>query len=348
MPDTLVVDEALDLFNNTLPELNPMKMVQVAQTLQDYPFQQRLMRRDRVVLSGGDYIDVPVMYKGSGQAKFVGLGEKRSAAFADTTAKGRVDWTHSTWYWGVPDDRMLKMNSGRHQIYDLLNLEREKGRLANIEMLEAAGWSKPDDSTDKKTLFGIPMWVTHSGTEGFNGPDPAGFPSGTINLSRTTYPMLSNYTGTYSAVTKGDLVMLMRRAKLLTGFKSPIGIMDFRFGRGDRMRIFCGQRPKLQFETLGENQNESLGRDLATMDGQIVFHGSPIEYVPYLDADTTDPVYMLNFDFFQTYIMEGEFQNERPAIRPSDQPRTIVVWVDSSHQTICVNPRTQAYFRKSA
>jgi hypothetical protein len=59
------------------------------------------------------------------------------------------------------------------------------------------------------------------------------------------------------------------------------------------------------FEEEVEKQNMSLGNDIASKDGRVVFKSTPLTWVPKLDSSTDDPVFLLDWKVLTVGIMAG-------------------------------------------
>ena len=101
-------------------------------------------------------------------------------------------------------------------------------------------------------------------------------------------------------------------------------------------------------EELGEQQNENLGRDLASMDDNMAFRKSPLIWVPQLDgnADETDPIIFINWSWFYPVFLKGEYLREgKPQVSPK-QHATFVTHIDTSWNLLCTDRRRQAILTK--
>lgn len=334
LTDTAIID----LAKSTLDDFGPPKFTQVAQAFVDYEAVNRILRRDRVQFDSGKKISRRLMVNHSGAARHVGLYSKDNVIIGDVLAEIDVPWKHTMTYWGW-ERREFLMNRGRAAIVKLMESRRADGMLALIELLEAAVWSKPDDSNDTDPPFGIPYWLVKNTSEGFNGGDPSGFSSGAGNLQHANW---KNWTFAYTTVDKADCIKKMRKAYRNIGFKSPMNIPDFRNGRGNRYRVYVNETTIAAFEDVGEAQNENLGRDLAPMDDSMAFRRNPIVWVPYLDSDTTHPIYMLDFASFFPFFLRGDWMRETEPEKVFDSHNSFVVFIDLTWNLICVDRRRNA------
>jgi len=282
MPNLADTDIA-DLVAGTLYELGRMKFQQIAQELQEYEVMSKWLKKDRVVEDSGIGIQRTLMVSTAGAARHVGQYEVDDTDQKDILTQLQVPWRHAETYWVFTRQEVL-MNSGKALVVNILKPRRCGAMLDLAEELEAKAWSAPSVS-DNKLPYGLPYYVVASATAagGFNGTVTSGHTT-VANVNPTTYPKYRNYTGHYAAVTKLDLVKKLRTMHRKVGWKSPVTVQDYRRGSGDKRRLYCDETVISKFEDLGESQNENLGRDLASMDGQMTFRRHPIIWVPQLDS----------------------------------------------------------------
>jgi len=108
------------------------------------------------------------------------------------------------------------------------------------------------------------------------------------------------------------------------------------------LRLYVNETTISDIEDVGEAQNENLGRDVASMDDKIVFKKHPIEYIEYLDGDTTNPVYMLDKNTITPFVLKGDYLRESDAARSPKQHNVFEVHVDLSINFVCTNRRANA------
>ena len=95
----------------------------------------------------------------------------------------------------------------------------------------------------------------------------------------------------------------MRRAHRKSKFRSPVSHSQptLKMGNG----IYTNDSVIGELEEALEAQNMNLGNDLASKDGKTLFKGTPVTYAPYLDNDTSNPVYMLDWKWMSVGVMAG-------------------------------------------
>lgn len=123
---------------------------------------------------------------------------------------------------------------------------------------------------------------------------------------------------------------------------SPIDVTDFRKGRGQNYRIYVNEATISSMEDIGEAQNENLGRDLASMDETMTFRKHPIIFTAKLDADSTNPVYMLDFSQIYPVVLAGDVFRETGPNQAPNQHNVRNVFIDLSWNLVCYDRRRQA------
>lgn len=335
MPTT---DNLADLIEVTLDDLGKPGFTEIASALQDYVAMTRLIRRERVQFESGTGVEKRIMLDHSGAAKNVLPYEQDSYNVADVMGNFRVPWRHTNTNWGV-ERTEIAMNRDPARIVELIKVRRADAMISLAERMETDFWSKPADSSDETTPFGVLYWIVSNATTGFNGGNPAGFSGGAGGLSSTTYPRWANYTAQYTNMTKDDGVTAMRDIYRKIQFKSPTDHPNHRKGP-DKYEIFTNDTGIAAVETVGEQQNENLGRDIARMDDRIVFRGRPVHWVPQLDgnADVTDPFIFINWAVLNPVFLRGEFLHEETHRAPN-QHKVTVTDTDLTWNVCAVNRR---------
>jgi hypothetical protein len=209
------------------------------------------------------------------------------------------------------------------------------------EYLEAVLWSKPVDDTDTLTPFGIAYWVVKNATEGFTGGNPTGFTSGRAGINSNTYTRWKNWSAPYSEISKTDLVRKMRRAARKTRFRSVVSHAEPTLGAMAN-GIYTNDTVLGIMEELLEDQNMNLGNDLDSKGGRVQFKSSPVIYAPYLDNDTENPVYMLDWKWLAIGVMPGWENNMTKPYMVPNKHLVRRVDLDATLQMICTNLRRQA------
>jgi len=342
----LTDSDLVDLGKAVLKDLGRLKFNQIATTLQKYEVMSRIMRKDKVQFDGGNGIQRNIMVDHSNAAKQVGLFEEDTLNVGDVLAQMDIPWRHTTTNYAYERHEILVAQGDAEKVVDIIKVRRIDAMISLAKLMEEQFWSKPLTSADKLEVFGVPYWVCKNAATGFNGGDPAGFASGAGNMAVADYPRWQNYTAQYTAVTKADLIKSMRKAYRQIQFESPVDIPDYRNGRGDQFRLYVNEDTLETMEDVGEAANENLGRDLAPFDDTITFRRNPIVWVPFLDDDTSDPVYMINFAWFYPVFLKGDYLRETDPKIAAKQHNVFEVFVDCTWNLLCTDRRSQAVLSK--
>jgi hypothetical protein len=324
-----------DLIATTLKDLGEMRFTEIATDLQDHVAMRVLLKKDRVSLESGTGIQWDVMIASNGSAQNVGLYATDNVNVPDVMVQASTVWRNTTANYAI-ERREVAMNRTPRRIVDLLKTRRIACMIDLAERMESNFWNFPA-AADTLTPLGVPYWCTKNATEGFNGGIPSGY-SSVAGLSPTTYPRWNNWTYQYTSVTRDDFIRHARQAATKTFFRPPVdGIPTF--NTGDVYGFFSNYTVIGQLEEAVESQNEDLGNDLASRDGQTIFRRVPVTYVPKLDGDTTNPFYGLNFGVFKTYILSGEWLRETNIPIAPGQHTVSQQHVDCTYNFVCKDRR---------
>lgn len=335
---TLTADGIDDLILLTQRNLGSYKWTDIETPLQEYHAMGRLVNKKKVKFESGTGIQFQVMVANSGAAKHVGMFETDNVNVANVMKNANIGWRHTTTNWGY-ERREVLMNAKPSKIVDLVKTRRVDAMSSLARLMEDTFWSKPSDDTDEKTPFGIAYYVVKNSSTGFNGGAAAGFASGPAGLSPTTYPGWKNYTDQYAAVSASDLIRKMRRAYYFTGFMSPVPQPQYHMG--DDLGIYTNYTVLGLMEEALEAQNDSLGNDMASKDGKALFRGVKVMWVPWLENDTTNPVYGLNWGSLYPTVLSGDFMTESAPMQSAKQHNMREVHVDLTWNMCCKDRRKQ-------
>jgi hypothetical protein len=339
----LQADNLPDLIASTLKDLGEMKITEIATDLQDHVAMKNLLKKNRVVLESGTGIQWDVMVTQSGAARTVGLYASDNVNVGDVLVQANAPWRHLTTNYAF-DAREMDMNRSPRRIVDLLKIRRIDCMISLAELMEDLFWRAPA-TTNTLDPYGVPYWITKNNTEGFNGGMFTGY-TAIGGLSSTTYPRWQNWSGQYTSVTKDDLIRKMRHMAVKTNFRPPVdGIPTF--NTGDNHGIYANYTTIGLLEEQLEAQNDNLGNDVASKDGDVLFRRSKVQYVPKLDADTTDPVYFINWGVFKTFILRGWWLKESKINMQPGQHTVASVHVDATLNWICRDRRRNGVLAKN-
>jgi len=305
---------------------------------------------------------------GNGTAEFVGLFQNDTLNRVEALAQGKLSPRFLTANWCY-DKREQVLNSGEASkgkllaIVEFVKLQMELMYQSAYDKLERTlGGVGPATADDKKTPHGIAFYVQKQSNNdasshpngAFDGKDPQLATSSSVStltsvyrcgLSSSTYARWANWAAQYAAITKEDLVKKMRIASHKTNFRSPLSLAEPKLSTG--RSIFTNLNVLQELETILESQNMNLGNDVASKDGKTLFKGTPVEYVPILDSDTQDPIYMLDWNTLVFATVSG-WDKRVTAPKESDaQHNTMRGFLDWAVEMGCTNLRNQAVIAKA-
>jgi hypothetical protein len=299
----LTPDQINDLVEGTLPDIVKKGGYTNLQTdITEFVGMSNLYDKHIKTFHGGMPWRLDAQVDQNHSAKWTALYGEDSAAGGDTMEKieirPRFLTANITW-----DVKEPMFQQGSSAIYDLLETRSTARDVSIAEKLEYSIFSGAQDSSDKLTMYGLDYWLQRSSSAGFNGGNPAGFPEGCGGLSTVKVPRWANYTDTYSAISKVDLVKAMRTAFVKTGFKSITKNAVPTVGKGKG--IYTTTDVLLEFEDILDAGNMNLGNDLTNDDGVVLFKGREVVAVPMLDTDTTAPIMMIDWSTMAFGIQAG-------------------------------------------
>lgn len=338
----LTVQDIADMIEATHKNRQKDKFNQIAQRAVEFPAFAYFVKRKRVKMATGSLIHRTVMLSTSNQSRQVGLYQTDTMNVADNMGAAEAPWRHTNTPYGW-DVREIFMQSGPERIFDIMKARRADAELSRVQNMSTQLWSTPTADSDKTTIWGFPYWVVINANTGFNGA--AAYGSTTGGLSHANW---QNYTAQYAAVTKTDLIDKMIDAARKTRFVSPISIEDYKQGVTERFKIFAPLTVVKGIEKLQEQQNDSLGSDVAPMFGKANFNRTPITWEPELDSTGTAttaakaPVYMLDLDYWEPTFLESDFERVSKPTQAPNQHNVLAVHIDDSWNLMCTDRRRQA------
>ena len=325
-----------DLILSTLKDLGELKFTAIISDLQKHVAMRELIKKNRIVLDSGTAIQWQLMIGTSNAAKWTGMYAQDNVDVREVMTQASMPWRHSTTNYGV-DQREIDMNREPRRIVELIKVRRIDAMTAMAELLENAFWGVPGPMDDR-TPHGVPYWIVKNNVEGFFGGAPTGF-TDVGGVSPTTYTRWRNWTSQYAAVTKADLVRKLRQAYTKTNFTPPTeGIPTYSTGR--KYGMYTNYEVISKLEEILEGQNDDLGNDVASQDGLVHFRKIPVEYVPRLDADTTNPIYGIDWGNFKTYVLRGWWLKETRIGNVANQHTVSTVHIDNTLNWVCKDRRS--------
>lgn len=334
-PNALTPVAIGDLVNTTLRDLGKPKFTEIATPLQKHTAMRNLMQKNRIELSSGYGVQWDVMVTESGAAANVGLGASDNVDDQDLMTLATADWRNSTTNYAIIG-QVLSMNMEPSRIVEYIRVKRIGALISMAELMEGNFWGPPVNINDNLTPWGVNMWIVKNATQGFNGAAPSGYT--TIGLNPTTYPNWQNWTDLYVNVSVNDLIRRWRKAATFTDFQPPVDGIPTP-NTGDEYGFYMNYGVLGPLEEQLSAQNDNLGPDIARYDGKTLFRRVPCVWIPKLEADTTNPVYGINWGWFKTYVLKGWWLKETHVPIYPNQHTVSAHFIDCTYQFITKNRR---------
>ena len=343
----LQADQIQDLITVTLKDLGRLKFTELASTLQEYHALGKLIDQYKVQYQSGTAIQYNIMLNQSGAAKNVGLFESDNVNIADVMTTASIPWRHCTTNYAF-ERREVQFNATPARIVELVKIRRTDAMISLAELMEKNFWQAPPSTSDTTHPYGIAYHIAKgaTGEEGFTGDNPFAqdgsqfSDNAGIDSSLSTNSAWRNYYADYESVTKTDLIRKWRKAAVFTNFKPPVPVADY--NTGNNYAYYTNYNVIGRLEEALEAQNDNLGNDIASKDGQLVFRQVPVMWVPHLETDTTNgtnPVYGVNWGTLKPVFLSGEYMREEGPTQVPGQHTTMQVFVDSTLNFMCTDRR---------
>lgn len=335
MATPILAENVGDLVADTLKDLGKPKYTDISSNLQEHTAMNNLMRRNRMVLESGVGIQFNVLVAQSNNAKHVSPAQSDVTNIVDGMVQASTVWRFSQTSYSIVA-QFAAMNREPARIVDWVKQQRIMGLISMVELMERTFWNAPS-ATDTLTPLGIPYWITKNATKGFNGGTLTGYTT-VANLNTTTYVNWNNWTGPYTAVTKDDFIRQAREAALKTKFKPPVDGIPTP-NTGDSMGYYTNYGVLQPLEEACESQNDDLGPDVASMDGKTIFRRLPVNWVPILEQDTTNPFYGINWGWLKLYFNAGWWMKETHIPIKAGQHNVSEHFIDCTWNIVSKNRR---------
>ncbi len=324
-----------DVVNDAIKDLGKPNFTDISSTIQKHVAMPNLLRKDRAVLESGTGIQFNVLVAQSNAARNVSVGESDNVNQADGMVQASTVWRNTNTSYQIIH-QLVSMNREPARIVDFVKQQRLMALISLVELMETNFWAAPSAS-DAKTPLGVPYWITKNATKGLTGDTLTGF-SNKAGLTKTTYPQWANFAFPYTAVTRDDFIRGAREAATLTDYRPPVDGIPTP-NTGDNYGFYTNYAVLQPLEEALESQNDDLGADIASQDGKVLFRRVPVSWVPWLNRDTTNPFYGINWGWFKTYVLKGEWLRETSI--PNAPGAHNIAWhfIDLTYQFVSKNLR---------
>jgi len=350
MANGLSMSELVDLTKTTLEDLPKMKF-EHPQAYQDHPILNRFLERGFKVGSGYQ-IKRNIVLTESGQAEQVQLYQGAQINVTDVQKQITSPWTFARVPWTIERHEAL-MNRQPAAYVELVSSRRQDSMMSLADLLEERAAKSIDSSSDSLNPRGIPYWISigASDEDGFYGGqtyDNSGNAITSVGgITPTDTDRWCNYFKDYDGPTAADtMVDAMHKVYRNIQFRAPRIVKDLDQGPLSRYQIFMDGDTIDAYEKYTRKSNENIGYDVGKFAGATAFQRVPIIWWPQLDNISSDiagtnPIYFINFNKFQPYILRGDEFHESEPMSDVTFPDVIVTYVSISYNYICTNRRAQ-------
>jgi len=357
------LSQLADMIEITLADL-PKQEFEVMWDDPEYEF-CRIYQNERMEIDGGSSIKRKVMLDPAGGAHYRRTFDTDEPDVEDVMKGIEVPWCQigTDYSWDI-FEILLNKNDEKGFI-NLMKTRRVAKLWGLAALIEERAWKTPTSATDDLYPYGVPYYLTFyesdntiSTTDGFNGQfikfQDATYSATVAGLNATTYDKWRNYCAVYSNI---DNAMLkkFRKAFLLTKFKAPLFINDPANKRNASKRIYCDADTAVELQDLADQRDdkhtggELMGNIRADDSGVVFINRLPVVYIPQLVGATATPIYCVDFSKFIPVVQEGYWMVEGEPMIDRQQHTTFTVYLDGSHQNLCVNRRAAGFvLHKSA
>ena len=328
-----------DLVAMTLPELGKAKFTDISLPLQKYWALNELMKENRITPQGGDYIQWRVKALLGTASRNVGLVFDDDVSIPDTMVVAEADWRGTTTNYGILGPE-LAMNSSSAKIIDL-EMERRIDMLEGLAVLmESNFWGPVVAADDNVTPWGVKTWITRPLTytaDGFVGGLPTSSYT-TIGLNPTTYSGWRSYFYKYTDLIPTDFVRKTSLAATRVNFTPPVNVPEY--NTGDNWKLYTNLSVQQSLEELVRSSNENLGPDIDAYHGQVTFRRMQMNWVPALDADTSNPIIGIQWGDFKTFVLPSWWMKQTYVPQVPGRHTMSAMHTDCIYQHVLRNRRT--------
>jgi hypothetical protein len=267
-----------------------------------------------------------------------------------------VPWTQIGTNYSWDRLEILRNKNSAKGFVNLMKVRRVDGLWSLADLIEERAWKTPESSSDDLYPNGVPYYLTFftdtSGTvntsSGFNGV-AAKYQDGTYTgsiagINATNEAKWRNYCALYTTVNNA-MLKAFRTAFVATRFKPPLFINDPASKRTAQKRVYASLDVVTDLMDLADQKDDKhSGKDVLSnlkVDDTLCYvNRLPVVYIPQLDGEDYTPIYCIDFAKFIPYVQDGYWMEEGEPQTDRGQHTTFTVFLDGSHNNLCLNRRT--------
>lgn len=358
-------DKLKDLIQTTLEDL-PKDQFETMWDSHDYEL-CRIYNQHRRQIDGGTSIERRVILDRNGRAKYRRLYDTDQPTVDQNVHTINVPWTQigTDYSWDVVE--LLRNKNSSKGFINLIESRRLERMWDLAELIEERGWQTPTSATDNLYPFGIPYYIPFldngSTTGGFHGKTIRyqGGTTGTIcaGLDAATESKWRSYGDVYTKVDNG-LLRKLRQAVRRTRFRpAPFVRSKGQDNVGPLIKMYSNDDIVTEMEDLADKRDDNntpkdlAGKVLHMFEGTVLVNRIPLKYIDQLDGLTVtdggsnsfepDPIYCVDWSKLQPIVQDGYWMEESEPMVDRGQHTTFTVFLDGSHQNLCINRRTVGF-----
>lgn len=331
---SLALEQFADLLTVTLPSRPVPKYTDLGTDLLDAPAAKVLMEQNAQEEQSGAQVKWPINVDNGDSYRHRSVTDHDRPNSVDGFIEATLNWRFSEASYSYYEEEVIT-NTGKAALVNLIDAKDNRMWASVFEGLETDFWAFPSAS-DALTPFGLPYWCTKNASTGFNGGIPSGY-SAVAGVSPTTYSRWNNYTAQYTNVTLDDFISKVRVMRDSTNFK-PLVQTPSLVGT-PRLMYASNMTVVHRIADVADSRNDNLGPDVTKMDGEAMINRIMVKRIPWLDRDTTDPFYQIDFGVFKI-IKHPKKWKKRTIQKPyPGQRNAIAVFVDFMFNFVCYSRR---------
>ncbi len=314
---TYQIENFGDLVATTQNKRGAPNITNAMSPLRDYPMARRILRDPRAgrtskipfkAAQGGPQIQFNVVVAHNNGARGVAITDTDQGSSQDGVISAIVPWRKYQTNYQIYYEEIIINQDPEVQINNLAEIREAQAMTALYELIDREAFGLPAEG-DVRKFFSIPMWVPKSATastgtsgpSGFTGKMPVGYSGSTLaSLNPTTYDRWRSWAAPYTNPTPGDLLDKARDMARYTKFKAAVDTLpSFDTDKMATAKDVCYYTNNVVFkamEDIADTKNDNHDSDVFKYgNSNITFQRVPVEMVPELDRDTTNPLYQIDW-----------------------------------------------------
>lgn len=326
----------------------------ISLTKQKYLLTDRYFNGKKMPFKSGPQVTWKLQVRNINSGRWIGLFERDQYSVGNILQSATCPWAiaQNSYIYDVMEADF--QSSDPEVLVDAILAREHQMYNGWFELLEDAFWTSPTaaaSSSSAQKLFGLPFWIQKNATLGFNGGNPSWLSSGCGGIDASTYTGWKNFTGTYSSVTRGDLISKWLRATEFCNFRPPHAYPQT--AAPDPRYAYYTTYPVFEAASQYLDARADNVRDLAGVTPRPTFKSSPLDHVPALTNtdspgyDSTDPLYGVDWGSIELYFLKGKEMVRSGPKQIADMENGRAVHVQAMLQLVCNNRRSNFVFYKA-